>query len=102
MSGLKSGLGAILALLYALAFAAAYADYLGKAGQWFADAYLLIAALPFTSLVAWLAGGMNFSGDATGKVLAAALFCCALAYFLGALVQALARAFLRALRPGGA
>jgi hypothetical protein len=48
----------------------------------------------------WLAGGSyDFSGDATARVLAAAAFCCALAYCAGALVEAVIRAiFLFATR----
>jgi hypothetical protein len=41
----------------------------------------------------WLAGGSyDFSGDATAKVVAAAAFCCALAYLAGALAEAVFRA----------
>ncbi len=98
MSALKSGLGALLALLYALAFAAAYGDYLRKAGQWFADALLLIVALPFNSVMVWLYGAYPFSGDATLKVIAAALFGIALAYVAGALIEALLRKLAKAIR----
>ena len=44
----------------------------------------------------WLAGGsFDFSGDATARVIAAAAFCCALAYLAGALVEAVIRAVFR-------
>ncbi len=93
---MKSAIGAIFAALYAAAFGAAYVDYLGKAGQWFADIWLVFVALPFTVTMRWLAGGSyDFSGDATAKVAAAAAFCCALAYVAGGLVEAVVRAGFR-------
>ncbi len=96
MSGLKSATGAIFAVLYAAAFGAAYVDYLDKAGQWLADIWLVLISLPFTVAMRWLAGGSyDFSGDATARVIAAAAFCCALAYFAGALVEAAVRAIFR-------
>jgi len=92
----KSATGAILAALYAIAFVAAYVDYLGKAGQWLADIWLVLIALPFTAAMRWLAGGAyDFSGDETTRVLSAAAFCCALAYGLGAALEAAIRALLR-------
>jgi hypothetical protein len=94
MKAMKSATGAILAALYAAAFGAAYVDFLGKTGQWFADIWLVLVALPFTLAMRWLAGGSyDFSGDATAKVVAAAAFCCALAYCAGALVEAVIRVF---------
>ena len=95
MRALKSALGAALAALYALAFIAAYVDYLGKAGRWFADLWLLLAALPFTLTMRALAGSYDFSGDETARVAAAAAFCCALAYIAGAIVEALLRGVFR-------
>lgn len=96
MGAIKSAAGAVFAALYGAAFAAAYADYWAKTGQWFADAWLLAAALPFTIAMRWLAGGSyDFSGDATGRVIAAAAFCCALAYIAGALIEAAVRALVR-------
>ena len=96
MRAALSATGAAFAVLYAAVFGAAYVDYLGKAGQWFADAWLLAAALPFTMAMRWLAGGSyDFSGDATARVVAAAAFCCVLAYVAGALIEAVVRALLR-------
>jgi hypothetical protein len=96
MKAMRSAIGAIFAALYAAAFGAAYLDYLGKAGQWLADIWLVLVALPFTIAMRWLAGGsFDFSGDATAKVIAAAAFCCALAYLAGALVEAVLRAVFR-------
>jgi hypothetical protein len=90
---MKSAIGAVFAALYAAAFAAAYVDFLRKAGQWFADIWLALIALPFTIAMRCLAGGSyDFAGDATAKVIAAAAFCCALAYLAGALVEAVIRA----------
>ena len=96
MRAMKSATGAVFAALYAAAFGAAYVDFLGKAGQWFADIWLVLVALPFTLAMRWLAGGSyDFSGDATARVIAAAAFCCALAYLAGALVEAVLRAVFR-------
>ena len=96
MGAMKSAAGAVFAALYATAFGAAYVDYLRKAGQWFADIWLVLVALPFTLAMRWLAGGSyDFSGDATARVIAAAAFCCALAYLAGALVEAVIRVCFR-------
>jgi hypothetical protein len=96
MRAALSAIGAAFAVLYAGAFGAAYVDYVGKAGQWFADAWLLAAALPYTMAMRWLAGGSyDFSGDATARVAAAAVFCCILAYVVGALIEAAIRALFR-------
>jgi hypothetical protein len=95
MRSLRSALGTALAALYALAFAAAYVDYLRKAGQWFADLWLVLAALPFTLTMRALAGSYDFSGDETARVIAAAAFCCLLAYLAGAIAEALLRALFR-------
>jgi hypothetical protein len=92
----NSTTGAALAALYAAAFVAAYVDFRGKAGQWLADIWLVLIALPFTATMRWLAGGSyDFSGDATARVIAAAVFCCALAYAIGALLETAVRALFR-------
>jgi hypothetical protein len=92
----KSVTGAAFAALYAAAFIAAYVDYMGKAGQWFADVWLVLIALPFTATMRTLAGGsFDFSGDATARVIAGAAFCCASAYLAGALIEALVRPLVR-------
>jgi hypothetical protein len=96
---LKSATGAIFAVLYALVFGAAYIDYANKVGQWFADIQLVAVALPFTLTMRALNGGAYaFSGDATGRVAAAALFCCVLAYVAGAILGNLFRAAFRLVR----
>jgi hypothetical protein len=96
MKRMKSATGAVFAALYAAAFGVAYVDFLRKTGQWFADIWLVLVALPFTLAMRWLAGGSyDFSGDATTRVIAAAAFCCALAYLAGALVEAAVRACFR-------
>jgi len=103
--GLRSWTGLILASLYGLAFAALYANYLSRAGTWFADLPLVLAALPYTLLMRALSGGSyDFAGDMTVRVIVAALFCCALAYGVGYVVETalrtLARFISRALRAG--
>jgi hypothetical protein len=103
--GLRSWTGLILASLYRLVFAALYANYLSRAGTWFADLPLVLAALPYTLLMRALSGGSyDFAGDMTVSVIVAALFCCALAYLVGYVVETalrtLARFISRALRAG--
>jgi hypothetical protein len=89
----------IFAALYGVAFIAAYIDYLGKSGQWLADIFLVLIALPFTLTMRIFAGGsFDFGGADTGKVVAAALFCCALAWLCGAGLEAIVRGITRALR----
>ncbi len=78
---LRSWTGLAFAALYALVFVVLYVGYLRRAGTWFADLPLVLAALPFTLVMRALNGGTyDFAGDMTLRVIAAALFCCALAY----------------------
>jgi hypothetical protein len=93
---LRSWTGLVFAALYALAFVALYVDYLRRAGTWFADLPLVLAALPFTLVMRTLNGGSyDFSGDMTLRVIAAVLFCCALAYFAGLVLEFGIRAIVR-------
>jgi len=85
---LRSWTGLVFAALYALVFVALYVGYLRRAGTWFADLPLVLAALPFTLVMRALSGGSyDFSGDMTLRVVAAALFCCALAYVAGLVLE---------------
>jgi hypothetical protein len=96
MKRLRSWTGAALAAVYALAFIALYIDYLRRAGTWFADLPLSLAALPFTLFMRALNGGSYaFGGDMTGRVIAAGLFGAALAYLAGAIVEAIVRFLVR-------
>jgi hypothetical protein len=96
MRGLRSWTGAVLAALYALAFLALYVDYLMRAGTWFADLPLALAALPFTLVMRALSGGeYAFGGDMSGRVFAAGLFCAALAYLAGLVLEGFVRALGR-------
>lgn len=89
---LRSWTGLLFAALYALVFVALYVDYLRRAGTWFADLPLVLAALPFTLLMREINGGSyEFSGDMTLRVAAAVLFCCALAYLAGFALEAVIR-----------
>ena len=92
---MKSATGAVLAALYALAFAVAYFQYLGKAGEFLPDAPLMLVALPYTLTVLKLFGSVDLSGDNPKSVLAASLFCVVLAYLIGALLEKLVRAGVR-------
>ena len=97
-----SGLILPIALLL-VAGVAAPRDPLARSGN-SALRLALIAALPFTLLMRALNGGSyDFAGDMTARVIVAALFCCALAYGAGAVLEAVARALvriIRAARPG--
>jgi hypothetical protein len=76
-------------------------QYRIHASEWFADMPLALAALPFTLTMRALAGGRyDFGGDMPGRVVAAALFCSALAYAGGLIVETIVRAVLRAVRRG--
>src|SRR5271167_2895703 len=98
MKRLRSWTGLVFAALYALAFLALYVDYLMRAGTWFADLPLSLAALPFTLVMRALNGGSYaFGGDMTGRVAAAGVFGSALAYLAGLLVESLVRALGRLL-----
>ena len=96
---LRSWTGLVLASLYALVFVALYAQYLERAGTWFADLPLVLAALPFTLVMRALNGGKYaFSGDMTGRVIAAAVFCAALAYLVGWILGTVGRALRNLIR----
>jgi len=96
---LWSWTGFALAAAYAAVFAALYVDYLGRAGTWFADLPLVLAALPFTLVMRELNGGtFDFAGDMTLRVILAAFFCCSLAYLAGFIAEAAIRALARAAR----
>jgi hypothetical protein len=95
----RSIVGALLAALYALVFAALYVDYLQHVGQWFADFKLILIALPFVLTIRFLNGGsFDLTGEDSAKLLGAALFGCVLAYIVGALLQAVVRGLLRLAR----
>jgi hypothetical protein len=99
MRVLKSITGALFAALYGIAFIAAYIDYRANIGQWLADLGLILVAMPFVLTMRFLSGGaFNMTGEDTLTLLAAALFCCALAWLVGALLEWLARALFRLAR----
>jgi hypothetical protein len=91
MRAARSYLGVGLAALYAAAFAVAYWLYAQEAGQFMADIWLSLAAIPYILTARALTGSSDFSADSIGEILAAAAFCCVLAYVAGALVEALLR-----------
>jgi hypothetical protein len=96
MKRLRSWTGVVFAAVYALAFLALYVDYLRRAGTWFADLPLTLAALPFTLTMRALNGGSYaFGGDMTGRVVAAGLFSAALAYLAGLILESIIRALGR-------
>jgi hypothetical protein len=100
MRRLWSWMGVVLAALHALAFLALYVDYRMRAGTWFADLPLTLAALPFTLTMRALNGGSYaFGGDMGGRVAAAGVFGSALAYIAGYIVERVVRALARAFRP---
>jgi hypothetical protein len=96
---LKSILGAIFAALYAIGFVAAYVDYRAHVGQWFADLGLIFVVLPFVLAMRFLSGGsFNLTGEDSPKLLAGALFCCALAWVIGAAFEWILRTIFRIAR----
>lgn len=96
MRRLRSWTGAAFAALYALAFIALYIDYARRAGTWFADLPLSMAALPFTLVMRALNGGSYaFGGDMTARVVAAGLFGSALGYLVGLIVETIVRLLAR-------
>ncbi len=93
---LRSWTGLALAGLYGAAFVALYVDYLRRAGTWFADLPLALAALPFTlAMRAANGGSYDFAGDMTLRVAAAVAFCCALAYAAGWALETIVRRIVR-------
>jgi hypothetical protein len=98
MTRLRSWTGVVFAALYALTFLALYVKYLMRAGTWFADLPLALAALPFTLMMRTLNGGsFDFGGDMTGRVVAAGVFGSVLAYVAGLIVESVVRALGRIL-----
>ena len=96
MRRLKSWTGTVFAAVYALTFVALYVDYVRRAGTWFADLPLTLVALPFTLVMRALNGGsFAFGGAMTGRVIVAALFCCALAYSVGLTAETTVRLVVR-------
>ena len=101
MKHLRSVVGAVFAALYAIAFIVAYVYYRNHIGEWFppADFSLILVALPFVLTMRALAGGsFDMGAEDTFKLAAAALFCCALAWIVGSLLEGIARAIFRVLR----
>ncbi|MGO9418479.1 hypothetical protein [Roseiarcus sp.] len=99
MARLWSWTAIVFAALYGLVFLTLYLDYLGRAGTWFADLPLVLAALPFTLAMRALNGvSFDFAGDMTGRVIAAALFCCGISYVAGLVVETIVRAAVAAAR----
>ena len=95
MRATRSLLGAALAALYAAGFAVAYWLYAQEPGQFLSDLWLSLAAVPYILTIRALAGSSDFAADSIGEVLAAAAFCCALAYVAGALIEFLMRGVWR-------
>ncbi|HEY1782198.1 MAG TPA: hypothetical protein VGG79_17515 [Roseiarcus sp.] len=96
MKRLKSWTGAAFAAVYALAFIVLYVDYARRAGTWFADLPLSLAALPFTLVMRTInSGSYAFGGDMTGRVIAAGAFGSALAYLAGLVVETIVRLAVR-------
>ena len=95
MRAARSCLGGALAVLYAAAFAVAYWLWAQAGGAFLSDLWLNLAALPYTLTTRAIAGSSDFAADSIGEVLAAAVFCCALAYVAGALIEFLLRGAFR-------
>jgi hypothetical protein len=98
MRAIRSILGLALAALYALAFVVAYWLYAQAHGEWLADIWLSLAAIPYIVTTDWIFGSSDFSADAMAQLLGAAAFCCGLAYIVGALIEALLRFVYRRIK----
>jgi Zn-dependent protease with chaperone function len=96
--GALSLVGATAASLYAAAFAVAYWLYAQAGGAFLSDLWLNLVALPYTLTVRAVVGSSDFAADSVGQDLAAAGFCCVLAYVGGALIEALLRGAWRLAR----
>jgi hypothetical protein len=102
MRRLRSLVGAAFAALYAIAFIIAYVYYRNHIGEWFppADFSLILVASPFVLTMRALAGGsFDMGGEDNLKLAGAMVFCCALAWIAGSLLEWAARMVFRALRP---
>jgi hypothetical protein len=89
--------GSTLAILHVFVFGAAYIRYLMVAGAWFADLPLVIVSTPFILPMRWLDGGSyDYAGDMSQRVLAAAVWGTALAYFVGWALESLVRLLVSA------
>jgi hypothetical protein len=95
MRAARSYLGAALAVLYAAAFVVAYWLYAQAQGQFLSDLWLSLAAAPYILTIRAFAGSSDFAADSIGEILAAASFCCTLAYVGGALIEFLLRGAFR-------
>jgi hypothetical protein len=95
---MKSILGLLAALCAAGAFALAYAEYVRPGASWLDGQWLFAVALPYNWALLRLTGESNFSPDAPGQLAAALIFDLALAFFAGALVEALLRGAWRLVR----
>jgi hypothetical protein len=98
MGAARSYLGAALAALYAVGFVVAYWLWAQAGGAFLSDLWLNLVALPYALTVRAIAGSSDFAADSIGEVLAAAAFCCALAYVAGALIEFLLRGAWRLAR----
>lgn len=91
--------GPVFAALYAVVFAAAYADYRHHVGEWFADLGVVLLVLPFSLTMRFLGGGpFGLTGADTLPLFAGALFCCALAWAAGFILERLGLALFRLAR----
>jgi hypothetical protein len=95
MSGMKSILGAAMALSTALVFGLAFWISERPAASWLDGQWLFLVALPYNWTLLHTVGAVDFSPDAPGEVAAAFGFDLALAFLAGAAVEALARQLWR-------
>jgi len=95
---MRSILGLLAALCAAAIFAAAYCWAVRPGAGWLDGQWVFLVALPYNWTMLHAAGASNFSTDAAGEVVAAALFDVALAFLAGAIIEAVVRRLLRWLR----
>jgi hypothetical protein len=95
---MKSILGLLAAFCAAALFALAYYVAVRPGAGWLDAQWVFLAALPYNWTMLHLTGASNFSTEATGEVVGAALFDIVLAFVAGACVEAVARGLSRWLR----
>jgi len=93
----RSTTGIAFAVVYFVAYAAAFLDYQRHQGTWMADIWLAILAVPYTLAGRVLTGNTSFQfeGREPFDLVVAGLACAGLAYALGAGIAAGVRWLIR-------
>jgi len=92
---MKSLLGLIFACCAIAGFALAYWLSVRPGAGWLEAQWMFLAALPYNWTLLHVWGSVDFASDAPLEVAAAFLFDLALAYFAGAVIEAICRGLWR-------